>query len=89
MYGSYHEIENLSRAVGKKESITIAGNVCESGDLFAIDRLMAIPKQGDILVIRDAGAYGMSMASTYNLRALPQEILLDSGRIQNISQKYS
>ncbi len=86
MYGSYHPIENLSRTRGHKASITVAGNVCESGDIFAVDRLMVRPELGDVLAIRNAGAYGFSMASNFNMHALPREILVSSaGRLKDIS----
>lgn len=84
MYGSYHPIENLSRT-GPKAPITLAGNICESGDVFAWDRPMVPPKVGDVIAIGNAGAYGMSMASTYNLRALPKEILLSGRNAKDIS----
>jgi len=84
MYGSYHPIENLSRK-GTKKTVTIAGNVCESGDIFATHRSIAAPKMGDMLAIGNAGAYGMSMASVYNLRDLPNEYLLEKGKLRNIS----
>lgn len=86
MYGSYHAIESITRRVGKKVPITLAGNVCESGDVFAANRLMPLPHLGDILALRDAGAYGFSMASTYNLHALPKEVLVRvSGKCEDIS----
>lgn len=55
----------------------IAGNVCESGDVFARDRKITRVKVGDILAILNAGAYGYVMASRYNSRPLPKEILID------------
>ncbi len=86
MYGSYHPIENLSRTRGPKTPITIAGNVCESGDLFAVDRMMIRPELDDVLVIRNAGAYGFSMASNFNMHALPREVLVSgAGRLKDIS----
>jgi len=86
MYGSYHSIENLMRTRGTKVSVSIAGNVCESGDLFAVDRPMIRPEIGDILAIRNAGAYGFSMASTFNMHALPRELLVSgSGQLKDIS----
>jgi diaminopimelate decarboxylase len=86
MYGSYHPIENLSRQRGAKIPLTIAGNVCESGDLFAVDRPMVRPEIGDVLAIRNAGAYGFSMASNFNMHALPREVLIErSGRLKDIS----
>lgn len=76
MYGSYHPIENLSRSRAKRVPVTVAGNICESGDLFAVKRPMPMPQIGDMLAIGLAGAYGYSMASNYNLRELPPEILI-------------
>lgn len=86
MYGSYHSIDNLSRTRGKSATLTVAGNVCESGDVFAVNREMTAPEIGDVLAIRNAGAYGFTMASTYNMHALPKEILITSaGRTKDIS----
>lgn len=75
-YGSYHHIFNLSNAKGKQRSVTIVGNLCESSDVFAAQRKMPAPRLGDLILIADAGAYGYSMASDYNLRAKPKEIVL-------------
>lgn len=86
MYGAYHHIENVSRSRGKRAKVTVVGNICESGDILAKNRIMIMPKLGDILAIQDTGAYGISMASTYNMRALPQEILImQNGNLKNIS----
>ncbi|MBU2220323.1 diaminopimelate decarboxylase, partial [Patescibacteria group bacterium] len=86
LYASYHPIENLSRTRGKRGRFSVAGNVCESGDVFATDREMLAPDIGDVLAICNAGAYGFSMASTYNLRVLPKEILITKdGKLKNIS----
>lgn len=84
MYGSYHAIQNLNRK-GNLKSVTIGGNVCESGDIFATQRRISAPCLGDVLAIRNAGAYGMTMASLYNLRALPREVLQTGGSIKDIS----
>jgi diaminopimelate decarboxylase len=65
------------------ERVTVAGNICESGDLLATDIPMAKPELGDVLAILDTGAYGYSMASNYNLRPKPAEVLLtDKGPVQ-------
>ena len=85
MYGSYHPIENLTRARGPRKLVTVAGNVCESGDIFATKRAMVAPSIGDTLAILIAGAYGFSMASNYNLRKLPKEILLTNKGAKDIS----
>ncbi|MBU1292621.1 diaminopimelate decarboxylase [Patescibacteria group bacterium] len=76
LYDSYHPVENVVRTRGKKAHVTIAGNVCESGDVFAAQRTMYTPEIGDLLAITHAGAYGFTMASMYNLRVLPKEVLV-------------
>jgi diaminopimelate decarboxylase len=79
MYDAYHRIENVSGAGRPIETVDVVGNICESGDVFGRDRRLPRPELGDILAIRDAGAYGFSMASTYNLRPLPAEVVVDRG----------
>lgn len=76
MYGSYHGIRNLSSPDAPPTTVDVVGNICESGDIFARDRVLPLPKVGDVLSIDTAGAYGMSMGSTYNLRPLPAEVAL-------------
>lgn len=79
MYDSYHGIE-IYRASDetseKTETVTVVGNICESGDILAKDRVLPEIKKGDILGILDAGAYGFTMASNYNNRLRPAEILI-------------
>lgn len=87
MYGSYHEILNITNPDAEPVKADIVGNLCESGDKFAEDRLIAIPCEYDLLVIRNAGAYGFSMASNYNLRPLPPEVLLADGRMPELITK--
>src|SRR5690625_2068891 len=79
LYGAYHEIANVTRPDGEMMPYDVTGNICESSDIFARDREIAEVSEGDLLAIQDAGAYGMSMASTYNLRPLPAEVLVTSG----------
>ncbi len=78
MYGSYHEIINCNKADAEANTkVIVAGNLCETGDIFTPKaRMMPKPEEGDILAIHNAGAYGFTMASHYNMRSLPQEILL-------------
>ena len=75
-YQAYHEIYNLSNPTASRNTYEIVGNICESGDIFAKGRPVQHIREGDILAIMDAGAYGMSMASVYNLRPLPAEVLV-------------
>ncbi len=73
---AHHEIVNSSKVRGRKRPITVAGNLCETGDVFAKQRPLPLPRRGDILAVLCAGAYGRSMASTFNLRDMPREIVL-------------
>ena len=80
MYQAYHR----ARVVGKSEDpvkVDVAGNVCETGDILAPDRTLPRPKPGDLVAILDAGAYGFSMASEYNARPLPAEVLVDGDTV--------
>ena len=74
LYGSYHDIENLTSTAEKREKYAIVGTACESTDVF--NESVTLPKtvRGDILTIKSAGAYGMSMASRYNQHDLPAAV---------------
>lgn len=87
LYDAYHEVYNLSNPAGDLVTYEIAGNICESGDLFASDRPVQEIREGDILAILDTGAYGMAMASQYNMRALPAEVLLDGGVMRQVRER--
>lgn len=75
MYEAYHGIHNLSRlGDDATAAFDVVGPICESGDVLGHARLLpAATAEGDVILVADAGAYGMTMASTYNLRALPAE----------------
>ena len=74
---AFHEIVNASRVGGRPPArLTVAGNLCETGDVFGKDRLMPRPGSGEILAVLVAGAYCRSMASTFNLRDIPREVLI-------------
>lgn len=89
MYDAFHRIDNLSRPDAPRLPVDVVGNICESGDIFARDRVLPLPEPGDILAIRDAGAYGFAMASTYNLRPLPAEVALESGRARLVRRRQT
>lgn len=84
MYDSYHEIINLNNPKGRKEKVTVAGNMCESGDVFAKNRKISKCRIGDILSIENAGAYGYVMASEYNSRPKPKEFLMSGNKIKEV-----
>ena len=77
LYEAWHEIVNLTGRDRPKERYTIVGNICESSDVLGADRLLHRVSEGDLLAIRDAGAYGFAMASNYNLRPRPAEAVID------------
>ena len=81
-YGGYHEIE-VAGPVDDRTSIPVdvVGPVCETGDFLALDRDLPMPKPGDVLVVHTSGAYGFAMASNYNGRLRPAEVLVDGSDI--------
>jgi diaminopimelate decarboxylase len=83
-YDAYHEIVNLSNPMGKVEKYDIVGQLCEE-DTFAYNRELPEIRKGDILAIKNAGAYGYSMSSEYNLRDKPKEVIWRKGSIKNIN----
>jgi diaminopimelate decarboxylase len=80
MYDAHHDIEIVRNGVpvtdDKKEIVTVVGNICESGDIIAKDRALPVIFERDTVVVLDAGAYGSSMSSNYNMRLRPAEILI-------------
>lgn len=86
MYGAYHHIENMSAPSATPRIYTVVGNICET-DTFGWDRKIAEIKEGHLLGIRNAGAYGHSMASNYNSRMRPPEILVAEGKAQLIRRR--
>ncbi len=81
MYGSYHHIVSADTPLAEpSQNIDIAGDVCESGDLFARDRPMPDVEEGDVLAILNAGAYAFSMSSQYNSRPKAAELLVKRGK---------
>ncbi len=79
MYGSYHRIENISYPQGKSRFYTVVGNICET-DTFGSNRKIASVEEGDVLCMFNAGAYGFSMASNYNSRFRPAEVMVHEGK---------
>ena len=77
-YGGYHEIEAVGAIDGRAQAVVdVVGPVCETGDFLALDRSMPVPLEGELLAVRAAGAYGFTMASNYNGRPRPAEVLVD------------
>jgi diaminopimelate decarboxylase len=86
MYGSEHEIINISNPTGTKRIYSIVGYICET-DTFGWDRKLSEVREGDILCLKNAGAYGHSMSSNYNSRYRPAEVMIINGEAKLIRKK--
>lgn len=90
LYGAYHEIVAVTEskdAAANFEVTDIVGPVCETGDFFARDRELPVIHEGELLAILDAGAYGMVLASNYNTRPRPAEVLVSGKSAKIIRQR--
>jgi len=77
LYGSYHEIVNLSKAEhAPTDTVTVVGPICETGDKLGSDRLMPVSEENDVILIANAGAYGYVMSSQYNRRDVAEELVI-------------
>jgi diaminopimelate decarboxylase len=89
LYGAYHRIEPVAPRNGSERQYEFVGPVCESSDVVGRDRFVTPLAVGDLVLIRDAGAYGAAMASNYNRRPLPPEVLVDEGRWRVIRRRQT
>jgi diaminopimelate decarboxylase len=91
LYGAYHEIVPVVLRDGDEttEKVDVVGPICETGDFFARDRKIRKVKEGDLLAILDAGAYGMALASNYNTRPRPAEVLVEGSGSRLIRKRES
>jgi diaminopimelate decarboxylase len=88
-YGSYHPLMNASNMDGPVRAYSVTGNLCESGDVFCHDRELPEIREGDVLAIGNAGAYGYAMSSVYNSRPRPAEVLITDGAPRLIRKRES
>ena len=86
MYDAYHDIVNVSNPEGAKKKYTVVGYICET-DTIGADRNLNEVREGDIIAIRNAGAYGFSMSSNYNSRLRPAEVLVINGKCELIRKQ--
>jgi diaminopimelate decarboxylase len=89
LYNAYHRIEPIRPSAGEPLAYEIVGPVCESSDVVGRDRVLPALQVGDLVAIRDAGAYGSAMASNYNRRPLPVEVLVDNGAWQRLRRRQT
>lgn len=86
MYGAHHEIFNISNPEGTNRIYTIVGYICET-DTFGWDRKLNEVREGDILCLKNAGAYGYAMSSNYNSRFRPAEVMIINGEAKLIRKR--
>ena len=89
LYGAYHRIEPLLTRPGPDVTCDVVGPVCESSDVVGVNRTMPLPEVGDLLAVRDAGAYGAAMSSNYNRRPMAPEVLVEDGGWRVIRRRQS
>jgi diaminopimelate decarboxylase len=87
LYQAEHQIVPVNAASAVQEIVDVVGPVCESGDFFARDRELPEVGEGDLLAILDAGAYGMALASNYNTRPRPAEVLVEGNAVKVIRKR--
>jgi diaminopimelate decarboxylase len=85
-YDAYHHIDNISNPTATPQQYAVVGNICET-DTFAWDRPIPEIQEGDLLVFYNAGAYGYEMASNYNARFKPAQVLIENGVSKLISRR--
>ena len=88
LYGAYHEIVPVQLGGDKTcETVDVVGPICETGDFFARNRELPVTQEGDLLALLDTGAYGMVLASNYNTRPRPAEVLVDGKSVKAIRRR--
>jgi len=77
LYGAHHDIVNLTRIAEPATTVyEVVGPICESADVLGHERTLPVGREGDVMLIATAGAYGHAMSSRYNLREPAEELLL-------------
>jgi diaminopimelate decarboxylase len=89
LYEGYHEINPVKEPTGETEIVDVVGPICETGDFFCQDREVPSFQPGDVIAMMSAGAYGFTMASTYNTQPLPAEILVDGSESRVVRKRQT
>jgi diaminopimelate decarboxylase len=89
LYNAYHRIEPVETREGPAVAADVVGPLCESSDTLGKDRCFPRPEVGDLFAVFDAGAYGAVMASNYNRRTLPAEVMIDNGRAHLVRRRQT
>ena len=89
LYGAKHRLERLTVRPGPDVTCDVVGPICETTDVIRLGQSMPLPEVGDLLLVRDTGAYGSAMASNYNRRAMPAEALVEGGAWRMIRRRQT
>ena len=90
LYEGWHQIAPLKQPTSDEiEKVDVVGPICESGDFLAQNREIPIVKEGEYLAVLSAGAYGFTMASNYNTRPMPAEILVDGDKATVVRERQT
>jgi diaminopimelate decarboxylase len=89
LYGATHSVELVSDGRIGRDRVTadVVGPICESSDFFLRDAVIDLPQEGDLLAIRDVGAYGFAMSSNYNFRRRPPEVWVEGGSFRLVRRR--
>jgi len=87
LYGAVHPIESVDPPGGRPITADVVGPICETSDFLARDLALPEPAEGDLLAVRDAGAYGFAMSSNYNFRGRAAEVLVESGSFRTVRRR--
>jgi diaminopimelate decarboxylase len=87
LYGAIHSIESVDPPKGQDIKADVVGPICETSDFLARDIVLAEPAEGDLLAVRDAGAYGFAMSSNYNFRPRAAEVLVERGTFRTVRRR--
>jgi diaminopimelate decarboxylase len=87
LYESFHRIEPVRSHGRSAARVDVVGPVCESSDFLARGRELELPEPGELLLVRDAGAYGFAMSSNYNMRPRAAEVMVEKGRTRLIRRR--
>ncbi len=89
-YGGFHAIHAVVEREGREETVVdVVGPICETGDFLARDRSLSLPRAGEYLAVREAGAYGFSMSSNYNARRRAAEVMVEGDSVYLVRERES
>src|SRR5205085_6430294 len=89
LYNAFHRIEPVTRTDAPLVTCDVVGPLCESSDTLGKDRRLPRPEVGELYAILDTGAYGSAMASNYNRRLLPAEVMVENGKARLIRRRQT